>query len=290
MIKSIIEFFLKLCGLYPSRITVSSNYGLLNELIGNFRVQKTYIKWKRHDISRIEALHNIHQDSKRCFIIGNGPSLNNTDLTMLKNEITFGSNAIYLNYSMMGYLPTYYAVVDNLVCEDRSNDINRLNDFDIKFFPLNMAYAINRHRNTIFLLQKRAEKYPSFSTDLAECIYGGYTVTYYHLQIAYYMGFKNVYLIGMDHDYPMPNNYEITYRNGGSPEITFLEDDKAHFNQNYFGKGYRMHDPRYALPKMEMAYQKAFEVFSADNRNIFNATIGGKLDIYPRIDYNNLFK
>ncbi len=40
-------------------------------------------------------MHNIHH-GQRCFIIGNGPSLQRTDLTKLKDEFTFGMNRIYL--------------------------------------------------------------------------------------------------------------------------------------------------------------------------------------------------
>ena len=69
----------------------------------------------RFSISKIEKLissyHNIYKE-KRCFIIGNGPSLNKLDLTKLKDEFTFGVNAIYTNYDKMGFLPVYF-----LFCE-----------------------------------------------------------------------------------------------------------------------------------------------------------------------------
>ena len=63
---------------------------------------------------KIASFHNIHK-GKRCVIIGNGPSLNKLDLTKLKNEITFGVNAIYTNMDNMGFLPTYYVVEDILL-------------------------------------------------------------------------------------------------------------------------------------------------------------------------------
>ena len=58
-------------------------------------------------------------EGQRAFIIGNGPSLNQCNLSLLRNEVTFGVNAIYLNRAKMGFYPTYYVVEDEFVAEDR---------------------------------------------------------------------------------------------------------------------------------------------------------------------------
>ena len=71
---------------------------------------------------------------KRCFIIGNGPSLNLVDLKKLIREFTFGVNAIYLNYNKMQFDPTFYVVEDYLVAEDRADEINKYIAPKIKFF------------------------------------------------------------------------------------------------------------------------------------------------------------
>ena len=71
---------------------------------------------------KIRSFENKHK-GERCFIIGNGPSLNKTDLTMLKNEITFGLNKIYLNFNKMGYSPTYFVIVNPLVINQCANEL-----------------------------------------------------------------------------------------------------------------------------------------------------------------------
>jgi len=231
-------------------------------------------------------LKDRHKDIERCFIIGGGPSLNKMDLTLLRNEVTFGVNGIFLIFGKMGFKPTYYVVVDNLVCEDRASIINGLNGMT-KLFPLERSNAIKRDPNTIFMLQEKAKHYPGFSTDISKCIYGGSTVTYTNMQIAYYMGFKNVYLIGMDHNYVLPSQYEMDRVKNLPSEITNLEDDHNHFHPDYFGHGFRWHDPD--LDKMEAAYKKAKDIFEASGRKIYNATVGGKLEIFQRTDYTTLF-
>ncbi len=278
----------KRVGLYPHRIPSSGKYGFLGEIIGYVKIQKVYNEWRIKDQPRLQLLKNCHKEQERCFIIGNGPSLNQMDLTLLKNETTFGVNAIFLNFDRMGFKPTYYVSVDNLVCEDRASAINSL-DGMIKFFPIASANVIKRDSDTIFMYQARPDVYPDFSTDISKNIYGGSTVTYTNMQLAYYMGFKDVYLIGMDHCYTVPEKCIINIVKKAPPEINNLEADLNHFHPDYFGPGFRWHDMSLSMDKVEAAYKKAKEVYEADGRSIYNATAGGKLEIFPRVDYSSLF-
>src|SRR4030065_2684504 len=65
---------------------------------------------------RLHQVENIHPH-KRCFIIGNGPSLRQTDLNKLRGEFTFGLNRIYLLFSELGFSTTYLVSVNELVLE-----------------------------------------------------------------------------------------------------------------------------------------------------------------------------
>lgn len=239
---------------------------------------------------RIKRLKNIHE-GERCFIIGNGPSLNLLDLTKLKNEYTFGVNAIYLNYEKMGFFPTYYVVEDNLVAEDRSREINNYSGSELKFFGTYLSYLLKKDKNTIYLnvLRNYADKenFPVFSEDCVRRLCVGGTVTYLCLQLAYYMGFKEVYMIGFDHNYVIPDSAKITNKRETGFDITSTEDDPNHFHPDYFGKGFRWHDPN--VERMEVGFKKAREVYERAGRNIFNATAGGKLDAFKRVEYNKLF-
>ena len=99
------------------------------------------------------------------------------------------------------------------------------------------------------------------------------------------MGFSEIYLIGFDHNYKIPDDAK---KNNRSNEILSQSDDHNHFHPDYFGKGYRWHDPQ--VDRMEKAYRKAKEAFEMDGRVIFNATIGGKLEVFKRVDYQSLFQ
>ena len=242
-------------------------------------------------ITRNEKLLLSFRDKhrgQRVFIMGNGPSLNLCDLSLLKNEVTFGVNSIFLNRTSMGFDPTYYVVEDFLVAEDRAEQINQYSG-PIKFFGNYLNYCLKSNENTIWVnvcyLYNDYYGFPHFTHNAARILWVGGTVSYLCLQLAFYMGFSEIYLIGFDHNYKIPDDAK---KNNRSNEILSQSDDHNHFHPDYFGKGYRWHDPQ--VDRMEKAYRKAKEAFEMDGRVIFNATIGGKLEVFKRVDYQSLFQ
>jgi MoaA/NifB/PqqE/SkfB family radical SAM enzyme/tetratricopeptide (TPR) repeat protein/SAM-dependent methyltransferase len=256
--------------------------------ISKFRVinkTKPYeaLQWKQGH-RKIEFLKDLYK-GERAFIIGNGRSLNSMNLQSLRNEITFGVNCIFYNFSRMGFKPNFYVVEDVLVAEDRREEIDRLSGMT-KIFGEYLKYCLKDTDNVIWANVKydfsNYPGFPHFSKDASQCMWVGGTVSYLCMQLAYYMGFEEVYLIGFDHDYVIPRDAKIAGR-----VITSSSNDPNHFHPEYFGKGKRWHDPQ--IGRMEKAYRKAKEVFEADGRRIYNATVGGYLEVFPRVKYNSLF-
>jgi 6-hydroxymethylpterin diphosphokinase MptE-like len=240
-----------------------------------------------NNAKKLLSLNALHR-GERAFILGNGPSLNECDLSLLKDEVTFAVNNIYLNYEKMGFYPTYYAVEDVLVAEDRAPQINAYHGPRAKFFGNYLRYCIQDAPDVVWL-NVRVDNtnytgFPNFSKNAARRVWSGGTVTYLCMQLAYYMGFDRVYLIGFDHSYKIPSDADVDLNR---KEITSKSDDPNHFDPNYFGKGFRWHDP--AVDKMEIAYRCAQEVFEAEGRKIMNATVGGQLTVFQRIKYEDLF-
>ena len=93
------------------------------------------------------------------------------------------------------------------------------------------------------------------------------------------MGFEQVILIGVDHNYASKGEANKTVvSNGGDPN---------HFSANYFGKGFRWQLPN--LDTSEAGYWKARDAYRKAGREVLDATVGGKLTIFPKVDYNSLF-
>ncbi len=223
---------------------------------------------------------------RRCFIIGNGPSLTRMDLDPLANEVTFGVNGIFLKFSELSFRPTFYVVEDDLVAQDRAETINSLDGMQ-KFFPKFLSPWLHPNPQTSFLnVIKDYREYPgfpAFSTNAARALWVGGTVTYLNLQLAYYMGFDPVILIGVDCNYEVRRD-EIEI---DGTALTSTAPDRNHFHPDYFGAGFRFHDPM--VERMLRAYTRARSVFERAGRVVLNATLGGKLEVFERTEYATLF-
>ena len=131
---------------------------------------------------------------------------------------------------------------------------------------------------SVFLLGDSRSR-NKFFTDITEGISQGNTVTFVAMQIAFFMGFKRVFLIGVDHNFK---------HEGSSHEVQVLkEDDQNHFDANYF-KGHKWQLPD--LPGSEVSYLMAKHAFEGDKRSILDATIDGKLTVFPKLSYADALK
>lgn len=237
--------------------------------------------WLMGNERKLLALKNRYA-GRRAFIIGNGPSLRNTDIKKIEGEITIGCNGIFLLFKELGFQPTFYTVEDRLVAEDRSPIINRLKGM-IKIFPIDLRKWLAPDDDTIYInFVRQYNDFPRFSPAFEQLAYWGGTVTFLNLQFAYYLGIREVYLIGVDHRYHAPS---VTDEVKGVV-ITSHTQDINHFHRDYFGPGYRWHDPK--VERMEQAYREAKRFFENHGGIIYNATVGGELEVFPRVEYSQI--
>jgi hypothetical protein len=234
--------------------------------------------WRRESILRLAALKDSHK-GQRAFIIGNGPSLKNTDLSLLKNQHTFGMNRIYLLFPELGFSTTYLCAVNDLVIEQTASDLSALaipkflSWRSRRFFPSNLPLS------SVPTFLYTTYESPSFSTDVRGRVWESATVTNVALQLAYHLGFQQVVLIGVDHSYSASGKPNTT--------VTSQGDDPNHFSPAYFGRGFRWQLPD--LDTSEIGYTFAREAYRRAGREVLDATVGGKLTIFPKVDYNSLF-
>lgn len=239
----------------------------------NFEWWTSLLRWKSF-LSLIKIRNKYYK--KRCFIIGNGPSLNNMDLTILKNEYTFGVNRIYLLFPKIGFQTSFLVVTNNLVLNQFHKEI--LNLDMLKFINWNSRRLFEHDSNTIFF-RSIYDKTLGFSKNPQFRIWEGGTVTYVAIQLALYMGFTKVILIGVDHN----------FYTKGEPHKMIISDnrDSNHFDPNYFGKGVKWNLPD--LEMSEQAFKLSKEIYKKNGCTILDATINGKLNIFEKIDYSYLF-
>ena len=234
----------------------------------------TFHPVRRESKDLLTGLKDKHR-GRRCFIIGNGPSLKRTDLSLLKNEFTFGMNRFYLMFPELGFTTTYFMCINSLVVEQAAADLRSLTM--PKFISWRSRHLIQPTADMVFLHTTYTG--PKFSQDARGRLWEGATVTYVTLQLAFHMGFEQAILIGVDH----------SYSTKGKPNTTVVSqgDDPNHVHANYFGKGFRWQLPD--LDTSERAYLMARQAYEAAGRQVLDATVGGKLTIFPKANYESLF-
>jgi hypothetical protein len=219
---------------------------------------------------KLLAFNNSHA-GETCVIVGNGPSLKRTDTKMLNGKYSFGMNRIYLGMEDMGFTPSFYVCVDKLVTEQFHSDFMKLSM--PKFVRYHRSIRDRGRQDVIFL---RLGGLPGdalfFSRNPLAGIGEGATVTYVAMQLAYWMGFHKVILIGVDHSFSAQ----------GAPHSAVLShgDDPNHFSADYFGKGIKWNQPD--LPTSEAAYRMADVCFAADGREIVDCTVDGKCPVFRK--------
>jgi len=218
---------------------------------------------------------------KRCFIIGNGPSLNLSDIEKLKGEYTFASNKIYLLFEKTAWRPYFYSVEDHLVLSQNFEQIESV-EAKYKIFPNYPIEVANSFPGSIYFKLKYEDFYPNapeFSNNLMTHLHWGSSIVYTQMQLAAAMGFEKIYLIGVDYSYKVPS------RKDG--KILTSEGEVNHFHKDYRKPGEKWYQPN--LHYHEKSFTKAYEFAQKNGFEILNATRGGKLEIFPRVDFNNLF-
>jgi len=234
----------------------------------------TFHPWRRESKRKLAALKDSHK-GERCFVVGNGPSLKNTDLSKLKGDFCIGMNRIFLAADELKFTPDILVCVNDLVVEQSVKEFSELQI--PKFFSWRARKWLSMDPWMHFLYTSYTS--PKFSKDVRGRVWEGATVTNVCLQLAYHLGFSEVILIGVDHSFATKGAPNTTVQSEG--------DDPNHFSAAYFGKGFRWQLPD--LETSELGYHLARKAFEEDGRKILDATVGGKLEIFEKVDYQSLF-
>lgn len=261
--------------------------------------------YAKSDLARFKNRHK----GERCFIMGNGPSLRETDLSKLKDETVFACNLVYLLFDQINWRPTYYSCVDSRMLLQRHSEIRKMLEAEPgihAFFPTRLEeHAGERRRMPVRALFAEAdnrsyfeERYPTsdnlpfsmFSLDADDWVAQPHTVSVTLLQLAAYMGFSQIYLIGCDTHYTLPPSVRVKNGDPTKPGLELLstsDDDHNHFDYAYFGSGKTWHAPN--IPAILKQYAAARDALRYKGVEVYNATVGGKLDIFTRVKYESLF-
>jgi len=224
---------------------------IINPTVNNFRY--------------LQFFKGIHRGS-RAFIIGTGPSLLETNLSSLKEEITFGVNGLCL-YDGLDFDPTYYCISDPEAYKKFGKYAEQLSS--IKFLSVPPCPRPPRG-NWIQIPLDRTHQvmngyFAGTGKHMLKTYWGRTVVIDLCLQLAFYMGFAKVYLVGCDcgpshgrlhaYDDPMERKVSTPYH-----------------------------------PDIFKSYKVCRHVFQLAGREIVNATVGGRLEVFKRQKLEDVLK
>jgi hypothetical protein len=299
--------------------------------------------------NELKQFKNKYQ-GERIFIIGNGPSLDKTPLSRLNSEYSFAMNKINGTYSETDWRPSFYYVSQPTSHPEAPHKngcdyIKENVELGIPCF-LRSDYTQYTEKNVYHLNVSSLHSRPLFdnipneeisnieldllcefwSDDISRLVYHYHTI-YGVLQLAKYMGFNQIYLIGCDLGFEYfdphmifqngmdPHRYQSdtysylkeakgdgtflqSFANGVVLKIiknslvnrflnNFLSNADSYFSSDYT-KRFRIHDGPRVDAEISKSHLVAKRICANDNIKIYNATLGGELDVYDRVNLNEV--
>lgn len=231
------------------------------------------------------AGYKTKYSGRRCFLIGNGPSLRAEDLTRLREngDICFAFNRIYNIFDQTSWRPDFYISQDEKMLGGCADTVNRM-ELGTKLIPIQLKWYHGiriSDANWFNIIHQQAESPLDFrfSDDAAKGLYNSSTVMYTAAQLAAYMGFADIYLIGVDH------HFRVSQNNRG--EIVVDENAKDYFSEQYNTDKANLYIPN--TEQSTLTYIAMKHHCDARGIRVYNATRGGKLEVFPRVDFDSLF-
>ena len=224
-----------------------------------------------------------------CFIIGNGPSLRKEDLEGIarKGYATFASNKIYKIFPETEWRPDWYACVDRMVFSQNTDEILTQITCPMMLYHKTEPEVRDWEKkhgtekdSVYFCTYHYCEGIEKFRPDAAVIESGG-TVTYVLIELAWMLGYREIYLIGCDHHY-------ASFAGQASGELigTDAQTNRDYFMEGYLHPGEKMNVGN--LEKSTAGYETARRYIESHGGKIFNATRGGKLEVFERADIDQL--
>lgn len=260
-------------------------FSIFNQMVNfNFFIRKIYNTDLRKEINNNRIIKSSHKN-KHCFIIGNGPSITGQDLTLLRDEFTFVVNSFILHEKVKKINPKFYCMIDPkiwngsfplerfLAIEKQLPNITIFFRYEAKKFIESNGLFKNHKIHYIYDHAYLCENYNK-DIDASKCMPSSVNVILSCIMLAMYMGFSTIYLIGCDSTLLYPK------------QDHFYEEGESNSKINDYAE--RMEKGLYSTAYMFTSYRILRDYCKKLNVNIFNATDGGILEVFPRLKFESI--
>lgn len=211
-----------------------------------------------------------HKSSDTCFIIGNGPSLKNVDLSVLmgKDVITVNKSITTPVFEILK--PKFHIMMDADVIEEVRDATRKLlenNKYETCFiFHRRELKCFRQYKRTFFVYNiKQASSYKSIEVDMTKNMTCSVNVLPFAILCAIYIGYKKIILLGNDF------SFFATRKNAHYYEEIIHEKKSATLYQDLAGGSIAVDE-----------YQNIYDYASKRQIEIVNCTEGSLLDVIPQ--------
>lgn len=233
---------------------------------------------------KIAQMKDTHK-GERCFIVATGPSLRIEDLEKLSEnkEFCISMNSVFASFHQFQWRPDIWLCVDASAITMWEDDIM---DMDVKdIFVADAAmdadYSLLEQKCHIFhsIFGREAFTEGTFTEDFSTKVLHGSTVTNVCIQLAIYLGFEEIYLLGVDNSYPA----------GGKQH--FNNEDEERIKETNVVSLFKVQEGiDFEVVLNERIYTNSRIYADQHGAKIYNATRGGRLEVFERVDFDTLFK
>ena len=225
---------------------------------------------------KIRMLRNKY-DGQSCIIVATGPSLKYEDLDVLEKSgiMSFSMNSIIKAFESTSWRPDFYGIQDPDVYRVIKENIGKAGfkgetfffyNSELRDFPKDNAYSYYLNYLGHGMGSKFWHKGYKFSTNVEKEIFDGYSISFSILQIAVYLGFKTIFILGLDANIPMT---------GKTHFIEYM--DEKHINRT-----------RGTEQAQIIAFDKSRPKLEEKGVRVINITRGGCLDCFERMDFDKV--
>ena len=228
-------------------------------------------KENRKNYKKLRTLKGKYK-GKRCWVIGNGPSLDANDLEKIKDDYSFAANRIYYIYDKTTWRPNFYMCQDpraiKNVVEDACEEKKELNVSEIFVSKVLANQLDDTVGKPVFYRLCKSENptHIHITKNLPVYVVEGLSVTYSMIQFAIYMGFSEICLLGVDHNQNTANEKNV---------------ESLHFDKRY-KVDLASYPTVTEYEYLTSCFKKAKEECERKGIRIYNATRGGMLEVFER--------
>ena len=264
-----------------------------------------YIDFKKYcDIVKNNVELKDKHKGGRCFMLGSGPSIKDENLKPLKNEIVFALNNFYVHDDfseiMRGEVEKYYMTAPIHPPQTETEWKDWFSDME-QHMPknVNLIFGISNQNNNIKSILSHHNLFVNFKKywyyaginindyynykprdiDITRMTWIADTISIYSIIVAIYMGFSEIYLLGMDHNYICNNksNYRF-YKDG----IHQNDEDERMLKDTSLTK------------HLSFSIYKIFHQYELLSNNsdteIYNTSRNSLLDIFEYVTFKDIIK